>query len=173
MLRGYRSPTIGSLTSDMSPTGTKPVASNRKAYHDYAILDEVEAGIVLRGSEVKSLRLGMGRITEAYARIADGQVWLEGMHVPAYSHATGFGAHLPDGPRKLLLHRAEIARLASRVNQEHLTLIPLSLYLKEGKVKVLLGLAKGRTRGDKRQALAKRDAEQDIRRELGRQRKGK
>ena len=173
MLRGYRSPTIASLTSHMSPTGTKPVASNRKAYHDYAILDEVEAGIVLRGSEVKSLRLGMGRITEAFARITDGQVWLEGMHIPAYSHATGFGAHLPDNPRKLLLHRAEIARLASRVNQEHLTLIPLSLYLKEGKVKVLLGLAKGRTRGDKRQALAKRDAEQDIRRELGRQRKGK
>lgn len=163
---------IASLTALMSPAGTKPVASNRKAYHDYSILDEVEAGIVLRGSEVKSLRLGMGRITEAFARISDGQVWLEGMHIPAYSHATGFGAHVPDGPRRLLMHRAEITRLGARMNQEHLTLIPLSLYLKDGRVKVLLGLAKGRTRGDKRQVLAKRDADQDIRRELGRRRKG-
>jgi len=152
---------------------SKVLASNRRAYHDYSILDEVEAGIVLRGSEVKSLRLGIGRITEAYARVSNGEVWLEGMHIPAYSHATGFGAHLPEGPRKLLLHRAEITKLAARMSQEHLTLIPLSLYLLDGKVKVRLGLAKGRTRGDKRQALAKRDADRDIRAQMGRQRKGK
>lgn len=157
----------------MSRPGPKALASNPKARHDYAILDVLEAGIVLRGSEVKSLRLGVGRITEAYARISDGQVWLEGMHIPPYSHATGFGAHLADGPRKLLLNRAEISRLASRVNQEHLTLVPLSLYLKEGRVKVELALAKGRTRGDKRQALAKADAERDIRRALGRQNEGR
>lgn len=149
------------------------IATNRKARHDYAVLDEVEAGIVLRGSEVKSLRLGQVRINEAYARISNGEMWLEGMHVSPYSHATGFGSHVPDSPRKLLLNRAEIERLGARMNQEHLTVVPLSLYLKQGRVKVLLALAKGRTRGDKRQAIAKQTAKRDIEIELGRRRKGK
>lgn len=149
------------------------IASNRKARHDYAVLDEVEAGIVLRGSEVKSLRLGQVRINEAYAREHRGEMWLEGMHISPYSHATGFGSHIPDSARKLLLNRAEIARLSARMKQEHLTLVPLSLYFKEGRVKVLLALAKGRTRGDKRQTLAKESARRDIEVALGRQRKGR
>ena len=156
----------------MAPPAPKPIASNRKARRDYDILDEVEAGIVLRGSEVKSLRLGMVQIGEAYARIDRNEVWLDGMHIPPYTHAQGFGAHLPDNPRKLLLHSAEIQRLAARVNQEHLTLIPLSLYFKDGRVKVELALVKGRTKGDKRQALAKSDAQREIRDQLGRRNKG-
>ena len=157
----------------MSAPGTKPLASNRKARHDYSILEEHEAGIVLRGSEVKSLRLGQVRINDAYAHITDGgEMWLEGMHIPPYANAVGFGSHVPDSPRKLLMHRAEIAKLAMRVKIEHLTIIPLSLYLKDGRVKVELALVKGRTKGDKRQALAKADAERDIRAEMGRRRKG-
>jgi SsrA-binding protein len=156
----------------MASPGTKTLASNRKARHDYTILDVVEVGIVLRGSEVKSLRLGQVRIADAYARITDGEMWLDGMHIPPYSHATGFGAHVPDGPRKLLAHRAEIAKLGARLHQEHLTLVPLSIYLRDGRVKVELALAKGRTKGDKRHALAKADAQRDIAAALGRRRKG-
>jgi SsrA-binding protein len=156
----------------MSTPGTKPLATNRKARHDYSILEEHEAGIVLRGSEVKSLRLGQVRINDAYGRIHNGEMWLEGMHIPPYASAVGFGSHVPDGPRKLLLHRPEIARLEARLKQEHLTIIPLSLYLKDGRVKVELALVKGRTKGDKRQALAKADADRDIRAEMGRRRKG-
>ncbi len=156
----------------MAPDAHKPLASNRKARRDYDILDVLEAGIVLRGSEVKSMRLGLVQIAEAYARIADGQIWIDGMHIAPYSHATGFGAHLPDGPRKLLLHSSEIRRLQARVGQEHLTLVPLSLYLKDGRVKMELALAKGRTKGDKRQALAKADAEREISVQMGRARKG-
>ena len=153
--------------------GRKIIASNRRARHDYAILDTIEAGIVLSGSEVKALREGHAQIADGFARVIRGQVWLDGMHIPPYSHASGVGAHLPDNPRKLLLHTAEINRLMSRVNQEHLTLIPLSLYFKDGRVKVELALVKGRTKGDKRQALAKADAQREIRDQMGRHRKGK
>jgi SsrA-binding protein len=156
----------------MSPPGTKAIATNRKAHHDYSILDVVEAGIVLRGSEVKSLREGHVQIADAYARFSRHELWLEGLHIAPYSHATGFGSHLPDSPRKLLLHSAEISRLSARVHQEHLTLVPLSLYFKDGRVKVELALVKGRTKGDKRQALAKADAQREIASQLGRSRKG-
>ncbi|MEZ5218202.1 MAG: SsrA-binding protein SmpB [Ilumatobacteraceae bacterium] len=149
----------------------KVVATNRRARHDYDILDEVEAGIVLRGSEVKSLRDGHLQMNEGYARVQGGEVWLEGVTIAVYSMAHGVGAHRPEQHRKLLLHRAEIDRLEARVNQERLTLIPLSVYFKEGRVKVLLGLAKGRTKGDKRQNLAERDAQREIQRELGRRNK--
>jgi SsrA-binding protein len=154
-------------------TQNKTLASNRRARHEYAILDEVEAGIVLRGSEVKSLRLGLVQIADAYARVVNDEVWLDGLHIAPYSHAQGFGAHIPDRGRKLLLHRREIERLGDRVSREHLTLVPLSLYLKEGRVKVQLALAKGRTRSDKRQAIAERDSQMEIKKAIGRNLKGR
>jgi SsrA-binding protein len=156
----------------MRPAGTKLIASNRKARHDYSILDTFEAGIVLHGSEVKSLRDGHVQLGDAYARIRDGEVWLEGVHIAPYRFANGFGAHLPDRARKLLLQRAEIDRLAARINQERLALVPLSLYFKDGRAKVELALAKGRTRVDKRQALAERDSQREIERAVGRHAKG-
>jgi SsrA-binding protein len=151
---------------------SRPIASNRRARHDFSILDTVEAGIELRGSEVKSLRLGNVQLADAYARVERGQVWLEGVHIAPYAFAHGIGSHDPDRRRRLLLHSEEIAKLSDRVAQERLALVPLSLYLKEGRVKVELGLAKGRTKGDKRQALAERDADREIQKALGRQRKG-
>ena len=148
------------------------LASNRKARHDYVILDVVEAGIVLHGSEVKSLRTGQVQIADAYARVLDGEVWLDGVHIAPYQFAVGVGAHEPDRSRKLLLHRAEIERLADRIARERLTLVPLSFRLVDGRVKVELALAKGKQRQDKRQAIAERDSKREIERALGRQRKG-
>ncbi|MCU0261270.1 MAG: SsrA-binding protein SmpB [Ilumatobacteraceae bacterium] len=156
----------------MSRTGTKLVASNRRARRDYAILDTVEAGMVLHGSEVKSLREGHVQMADAFARVRDGEVWMEGVHIAPYKFATGIGAHDPDRPRKLLLHREEIAKLAARVDIERLALVPLALYFKDGRAKVELGLGKGRTKGDKRQALAERDSQREIDRAMGRYAKG-
>jgi SsrA-binding protein len=156
----------------MKPSGTKLIASNRKARHDYAILDTIEAGLVLRGSEVKSLRAGHVQLGDAYARIRDHEVWLDGVHIAPYKFAHGVGSHEPDRTRKLLLQRSEIDRLAARINQERLALVPLSLYFKEGRAKVELGLGKGRTKGDKRQALAERDSQREIQRAVGRHAKG-
>lgn len=156
----------------MDRAGTKLIASNRKARHDFTILDVVEAGIVLQGSEVKSLREGHVQLADAYGRVNDHEIWLEGVHIAPYQFAHGVGAHDPNRPRKLLLNRAEIDRLDARMGQERLTLVPLSLYFKDGRAKVELALAKGRTKGDKRQAIAKKDAQREIDRELGRQRKG-
>jgi SsrA-binding protein len=156
----------------MAPKGTKVVAANRRARHDFAVLDTVEAGIVLAGSEVKSLRLGQVQLADAYARIQRGECWLEGVHIAPYAFAHGFGATNPDRPRKLLLHNDEIARLGARVAQERLTLVPLSIYFRDGKAKVELALAKARTKGDKRHALAERDADREIAAALGRRQKG-
>jgi SsrA-binding protein len=156
----------------MSSPGTKPVATNRRARHDYVILDVVEAGIVLRGSEVKSLRAGHVQLADAYARVRDGEVWLEGVHIAPYQFATGVGAHDPDRPRKLLLHHGEIVRLEHRVNTERLALVPLAIYFKDGRAKVELALAQGKRKGDKRQALAEQDAKREMERALGRARKG-
>ena len=153
--------------------GKKLIASNRKAYHDYAIDDEIECGIVLSGSEVKSLREGQVRVADAYARVIRGQVWLDGVHIPQYQHAHGVGAHDPDRARKLLLHQREIDKLEARVNQERVSLVPLSFYFKDGRVKVLLGVGKGLRKGDKRNALAERDVQREMQRALGRQAKGK
>jgi SsrA-binding protein len=158
------------MSADRS--GTKLIASNRRARHDYAIDDTIECGIVLQGSEVKSLREGQVRLADAYARVIRGQVWLDGVHIPPYQFAHGIGAHDPDRARKLLLHEHEIERLESRVAQERVALVPLSLYLKDGRVKVELGVGKGRKKGDKRQAMAERDTQREIQRALGRQRKG-
>lgn len=149
-----------------------PIAQNRRARHDYAVLDTVEAGLVLQGSEVKSLRLGQVQLADAYARVAGDELWLEGVHIAPYQFANGVGAHEPDRRRKLLLHRAEIERLEARIAQDRLALIPLRLYFREGRVKVELGLGKGRQKADKRQAIAERDSKREVERALGRLRKG-
>ena len=156
----------------MAPSGVKIVASNRKARHDYTILDTVEAGLVLHGSEVKSMREGQVQLADAFARIDDGECWMEGVRIAPYSHAQGFGAHIPDRRRKLLLHKDELHDLAAEVATERVALIPLSIYFKEGRVKVELGVAKGRRKGDHRQAMAERDSKMEIAKALGRQRKG-
>ncbi len=153
----------------MSPAKTsdsaKMVAQNRRARHNYDILETYEAGLVLVGSEVKSLREGKVQIREAYARVIDGEVWLFAMHIAPYSFTSGFGLVDPERRRKLLLHHREIAELGNRTNQEHLTLVPLSVYFKEGRAKVGLALARGRRRYDKRHAIAERDANREARRE--------
>ena len=152
--------------------GKKIIATNRRARHDYGIVDEIECGIVLTGSEVKALREGHVQIADAFARIIQGQVWLDGMHIPPYQFAHGVGAHDPNRARKLLLHRREIERIAAEIKREHLTMVPLSLYFKDGRVKVELGLGRGRKKADKRQVIAERDSQREIQRALGRQRKG-
>jgi SsrA-binding protein len=158
--------------SSSASSATKVIASNRRARHDYTILDTLEAGVVLQGSEVKSLRAGHVQLADAYARFRDGEVWMEGVHIAPYQFAHGVGAHEPDRPRKLLLHQGEIDRLSARVDQERVALVPLSLYFKDGRAKVELGIAKGRTKGDKRQAIAERDSQREIDRALGRRAKG-
>ena len=146
----------------MSPKGVKLVASTRKARHDYEILDTFEAGMALVGTEVKSLRDGKIQLKDAHARVEDSELWLVGVHVAPYEQADGFGGHDPERPRKLLLHRGEIEELASRSAQEGLTIVPLSVYFKEGRAKVELGLARGRRHYDKRQAIAERDAARET-----------
>ena len=144
--------------------GTQLIASYKRAYRDYDILDTYEAGIVLTGSEVKSLREGNAQIAEGYARVRRGEMWIDGVHIPPYTNAIGFGAHDPDRKRKLLLNRAEIDKLDARTAQGGLTIVPLRLYWKDGRAKMEIGLAKGRTKGDKRQNLAERDADREMRR---------
>jgi SsrA-binding protein len=144
------------------PTGPRPVAQNRKARHDYDILEVVEAGIVLAGSEVKSIREGKVQLRDSYARVEDGEVWLHGVHVAPYAFSTGFGSVDPDRPRKLLLHRRQIAELGRRTAQHSLTLVPLSVYFKDGRAKVDLALARGRRKYDKRAAIAERDASREM-----------
>jgi SsrA-binding protein len=143
-------------------SGDRTVASNRRARHDYDILETFECGIVLQGSEVKSLREGKAQLSDAYARVTDGELWLLGMHVPPWQFATGVGAHDPDRRRKLLVHRKEIDELMGRTQQQALTLVPLSLYFKDGKAKVQLALAKGRRLHDKRQAILSREADREA-----------
>jgi len=151
--------------------GRKVVASNRKARHDYAILDSVEAGIALTGTEVKSLRAGRASLVDAYAQVKDGQVYLHGVHIPEYTQGT-WNNHEPRRVRKLLLNRVEIDKLTGKVQESGLTLIPLALYFADGWAKVELGLARGKRSYDKRQDLARRDADREITRALGRRRKG-
>lgn len=146
----------------MPPKGTKLVAQNRKARHDYDVLETFECGIALQGSEVKSLRESKVQLRDAYGRVEGGEMWLYGVHVAPYAFATGFGSHEPDRRRKLLLHRNEIDELTGRTQQEALTLVPLSIYFKEGRAKVEMALARGRKRYDKRHAIAARDAAREA-----------
>ena len=137
------------------------VIANRKATHDFDILERVEAGLVLAGAEVKSIRDGQVQLRDAYARVEAGECWLHGVHISPWKYAVGFGAVDPDRTRKLLMHSREIAQLGARVAQDGLTLVPLALYFKEGRVKCEIGLARGRKTHDKRHAIAKRDSERD------------
>ncbi len=146
--------------------GIRRVAQNRRARHDYEILEIFECGIALRGAEVKSLRAGQVSLQDAYARIDDGEAWLVGAHVAPYEYASGYGRFEPDRPRKLLLHRAEIDELAGQVSQKSLTLVPLSIYFKDGRAKVEIGLARGRRLYDKRHAIAARDAARETARSV-------
>jgi SsrA-binding protein len=149
--------------------GRKVVASNRRARHDYTIEDVIEAGLVLTGTEVKSLRAGRATLSDGFGLITDGEVWLHGVHIPEYTMGT-WTNHQPRRIRKLLLHRKEIDKLARSIREQGLTLVPLSLYFKDGKVKIELGLARGKRSYDKRQDLAKRDAAREIERHFRRRR---
>ena len=144
----------------------KMVATNKMANRNYEISETVEAGIVLRGSEVKSLRESKVQISEAYARFENGELWLVGLHIASYSRASNHIQNEPTRKRKLLMHRAELDRLNSKTDQEHLTLVPMALYFKENRAKIELGLGRGRKTVDKRQLIAKRDADREARREL-------
>ena len=149
--------------------GRTVIARNRRAFHDYHVEDTYEAGLVLTGTEVKSLRAGRASLADGFAQITDNEVWLHNVHIPEYVQGT-WTNHTPRRIRKLLLHRKEIDRLASKTAEQGLTLIPLSLYFKDGNAKVELGLARGKRAYDKRQALAKRDAAREIDRALKRRR---
>ena len=153
-------------------TGRKVIASNRKARHDYAVLDTYEAGIVLTGTEVKSLRAGRASLVDGFALIDNGEVYLHGVHVPEYVAGT-WTNHAPRRVRKLLLHRSEIEKLIGKIKEGGLTLVPLSLYFSDGRAKVELALARGKKAYDKRQDLAKRDANREIARAYGRNLKGR
>jgi len=131
------------------------VASNRKAYHDYTIDDTFEAGIVLTGTEVKALRAGRASLIDGWASITDGEAWLEGVHIPEYTQGT-WNNHAPRRKRKLLLHRLEIDKLAAKTREKGQTIVPLSLYFKDGRAKVEIGLARGKREYDKRHALRER-----------------
>ena len=159
----------------MSPSkqdgaGERTVVSNRKARHDYEILERFEAGIVLSGAEVKSLRGGRGSLTEAYARVRDGEVGIEGMHIPPYEQASDKRTYDPRRPRKLLLHRKQIETLIGKTAERGLALVPLRVYFAHGLAKMELALARGRRRFEKRQAIAEREHKREILREAGRRR---
>jgi len=143
----------------------KQVAANRRAFHDYEILERMEAGISLTGTEIKSIRAGGASLREAYARPLDGEMWLYGAHIAPYGSG-GYLNHEPTRPRRLLLHKAQIREWVRAINERGLTVIPLSLYLKDGTAKLELALVRGRKQYDKRQAIAKREAERDMQRAL-------
>lgn len=143
------------------------VATNRKAYHDYFIDEVVEAGVVLTGTEIKSVRAGRLSLRDSYAKVEDGEMWLHNTHISIYEQGNRFN-HDPDRPRKLLLHRSQIRQLNRKVLEKGFTLIPLRVYLKEGLAKVELALARGRRSYDKREAVAEREADREIQRELAR-----
>ena len=151
--------------------GQKVIVQNRKARHDYAVLDTYEAGIALMGTEVKSLRLGRASLVDAFATVDDGEVWLRNLHIPEYHHGS-WTNHAPRRNRKLLLHRSQIDNLIGKIRDGNLTLVPLKLYFTNGKVKVELALARGKQAHDKRQDMARRDANREVTRELGRRVKG-
>ena len=155
----------------MKEKGRKVIATNRKARHNYAILDTYEAGVALLGTEVKSLRDGKASLVDSFATIDDGEVWLRGLHIAEYGSGS-WTNHSPLRNRKLLLHRREIDNLVGRVRDGNLTLVPLSLYFSDGRVKVELALARGKQAHDKRQDIAKRDADREAAREMSRARRG-
>lgn len=150
--------------------GRKLIVSNRKARHDYHIDETFEAGLVLSGTEVKSLRAGRASLADAFAQVADHEVWLYNMHIPPYTQGT-WTNHEPRRTRKLLMHRKEIDRLASTSAEKGLTIVPLALYFTDGRAKVEIALARGKKLYDKRQAIAKREADRDAARAMAAARK--
>jgi len=154
-------------TAKSDEGGIKIVARNRRARHEYELIEKVEAGLVLTGTEVKSLRNGKASLEEAYAEVDRGEAWLLGCDIPEYLQANRMN-HVPKRPRKLLLHRREIAKLESRTTEKGMTLVPLSIYFKKGIAKVELSVARGRKTYDKREAIKKKDAKRDIDRALRR-----
>ena len=146
------------------PDGIKLVARNKRAWHNYEILEKMEAGLVLKGSEVKSIRNGKVSIQEAYARIKGNSAWVVGMDISLYPQAGPLN-HDPLRPRKLLLHKRELRKLEAHSHQRGLTVVPLSLYFKGGRAKMEIGLARGRVKYDKRQVMRKKEAEKEIRRQ--------
>lgn len=147
------------------------VATNRRARHNYSVLETFEAGVALVGTEVKSLREGQASLADSFATVDDGEVWLRNLHIPEYHHGS-WTNHAPRRNRKLLMHRTQIDNLIGKIRDGNLSLVPLSLYFTEGKVKVELALARGKQAHDKRQDLARRDADREVVRELGRRSKG-
>ncbi|GAA4221938.1 SsrA-binding protein SmpB [Streptosporangium sp. NBC_01639] len=146
-------------------TGRKVIAQNKRAWHDYHIEDTYEAGLVLQGTEVKSLRLGRASLLDGYAVIKDGEAWLINVHIPEYTMGT-WTNHAARRTRKLLLHRKEIDKLVSKTKEGGLTLVPLAIYFKDGKAKIEIGLAKGKKDWDKRQTLAENQAKREMARSL-------
>jgi SsrA-binding protein len=157
--------------SDKGGDGRTMVASNRKARHDYHIDDTYEAGLVLQGTEVKSLRMGRASLVDGFVDIERGEAWLHGVHIPEYAQGT-WTNHAARRKRKLLLNRAEIDKIERRVNEKGFTVVPLSLYFVKGRAKVEIGVAKGKQSWDKRQTIAKREADREKQVELGRHLKG-
>ncbi|NOZ70460.1 MAG: SsrA-binding protein SmpB [Chloroflexi bacterium] len=145
--------------------GVKVIARNKKAYHDYHIIDTIEAGMVLTGTEIKSIRLGRVNLRDAYVLIRDGEAWLINAHIAPYPFGNREN-HEPRRERKLLLHRREIARLLAKVNERGYTIVPLRLYLRHNKAKIEIALVKGKRLYDKREAIARRDADRDLQRTL-------
>jgi len=152
--------------------GKKVIAQNKTARHDYFIEEVYECGLVLTGTEVKSLRAGRASLTDGYAMAKDGEIWISGIHIPEYNQGS-WTNHMPRRDRKLLLHRREIAQISGVIKQGGLTLIPLALYFKDGKAKVEIAVAKGKKAHDKRESLKERQANREVDRELSRHATGK
>ena len=148
------------------PEGASVVATNRRARRNFDVLETLEVGLVLEGSEVKSLREGQVQIAESWARVDRGELWLHNLHISPYSHASESFRSDPDRVRKLLAHRREISRLGARVAQERLALVPLALYFSDGRAKIALALARGRTRADRRRDIQQRDADAEAARSM-------
>jgi SsrA-binding protein len=162
---------VAKASVERKAAAAKIVATNRKARHNYSILEVFEAGVVLTGTEVKSLREGQASLADAFATVDDGEIWLRNLHIAEYHHGS-WTNHAPRRNRKLLLHRRQIDMLVGRIRDGNLTLVPLSLYFADGRVKVELALARGKQAHDKRQDIARRDAQREVVRELGRRAKG-
>ena len=156
----------GNKKTDKADEGIKPICRNKRAYHDYAISDSLECGIVLTGTEVKSLREGSASLEDAYAKLEEGEVWLIGSDIPEYTMGNRLN-HKPKRKRKLLLHRREIAKFAQKAAQRGYTLVPLRMYFKEGRAKVEIAVARGKQQHDKRQDQKKVEAQREIRKAMG------
>lgn len=159
------------MARDEQKDDVKDVCRNRRAFHEYEVLDRLECGLVLTGTEVKSLRDGHAMLEDAYAKVESGEVWLIGSEIPEYVFGNRMN-HKPKRPRKLLLHRREIARFAGKASQKGFTLVPLRLYFKGGIAKVELAVCKGKQFHDKRESLKKKDADREIKRAMSQRRKG-